>query len=447
MNKKTISAGMVGLTCSAITLFPQLSQASGFAIIEHSASGLGQAFAGAAAVAEDPSTIYFNPAGMTYLKGTQITAGLHIIKPNAHFDDNNSSASLFGGTVPVNLGNDDGGNAGDFNYVPNFYYMREFGDNGQYRFGLGINSPVGLKTEYDSDWIGRYSSTKSDLKTVNINPSIAFKASDRLSMGVGASIQYIKATLTSKTFLCGHPQLAPTCNPTDASQVLASDAKRKLDGDGWSMGFNLGLIYEISDATRIGLAYRSKINQTLDGDVTVSTRSGFDVLDTGADADVELPATFSISLNHQLTPKATLLADITHTSWSSFQELRVDLDNGTTDITEEKWGDSLRYSIGLKYEYSPKLTLRTGIAYDETPIDDDYRTSRIPGDNRTWLSFGASYNVSNQFTIDAGYTHLWVADAHISEDYSLLGGAGNGALDGEYDASVDIFSIQGTWRF
>jgi len=445
MNKKLYYAGLIGISLSSTTLLSQLTYASGFAIIEHSASGLGQAFAGAAAVAEDPSTIYFNPAGMTYLNGTQATAGLHIIKPKAKFDDNNSNASMLGGTVPVALGDDDGGDAGGYNFVPNLYYMSEFGDN--YRFGLGINSPVGLNTTYDDGWLGRYTSTESDLKTININPSIAFKASDKLSIGLGANIQYIKATLISQTYLCGHPQLAPTCNPTSATQVRASDAEKKLEGDAWSMGFNLGLIYQATNATRLGIAYRSKIKHTLEGTVKVKTQSDFSVLNSDAEADVELPATFSVSLTHDLSPKATLLADITHTSWSSFHELRVNLADGSADVTEEKWGDSLRYSLGLKYQYSDRLILRTGVAYDETPIDSKYRTSRIPGDNRTWFAIGASYNVSKQLTIDAGYTHLWVADAKINEEYSLLNGAGSGTLDGKYTASVDIFSIQGTWKF
>jgi len=445
MIKKIYKATIFGITLSGSVLLSQISHGSGFAIIEHSASGLGQAFAGAAAVAEDPSTIYFNPAGMTYLKGTQATAGMHIIRPKANFNNKNSSASLMGGAVPVAVGNDDGGDAGKYNFVPNFYYMREFGNN--YRFGLGINSPVGLNTTYDDDWMGRYTSTESDLKTININPSLAFKASDKLSMGLGFSVQYIEATLVSQTFLCGHPQLAPTCNPTSAAQVRATDAEKKLNGDGWSVGYNLGLIYQINDATRLGIAYRSKVHQTLEGTVKVSTPNGFKLLDSKVDGDIELPATFSVSLAHNLSDKATLLADITHTSWSSFHELRINLEDGSADITEEKWSDSLRYSLGLKYQYSDKLILRTGIAYDETPIDNDYRTSRIPGDNRTWLAFGASYDVSKQLTIDAGYTHLWVSDAKISEDYSLLNGAGSGTLDGEYKASVDIVSIQGTWKF
>jgi long-chain fatty acid transport protein len=432
-------------TLSSIFCLSQSLFASGFSIIEHSASGLGQAFAGASAVAEDASTIYFNPAGMTYLDGSQITAGMHIIKPSTSFNNSDTQAIL-AGTVPVALGNDSGGDAGGYNFVPNFYFVSQLGNG--IHFGLGINSPVGLKTEYDNSWMGRYSSIESDLKTVNINPSIAFKANDQLSLGLGLSIQYIQTTLMSKTYLCGHPQLTPTCNPTSSAQVLATDAETTMEGDGWSGGVNFGLIYQPTTSTRIGVAYRSQVKQSLDGDLDVLLANGATLVHKDISADIDIPDTFSVSLTHQLSPKIKILADITYTGWSSFEMLKVDFNDGSSsDITDEKWNNSMRYSMGLNYILSSAITLRTGIAHDETPIDDQYRTSRIPGDDRTWLSLGLSYKLSSQLSMDIGYAHLWVKDAVINEEFDGLAGALQGELTGEYDSSVDILSAQLNWKF
>ena len=251
------------------------SFASGFALIENSASGMGQAFAGAAAVAEDPSTIFFNPAGMMYLEGTQVTAALHIIDSDAEFNDK--------GSTPI--GGGDGGNAGDVFFVPNFYYVRDFAE--KYKFGLGINAPFGLATEYDDGWMGRYASTNSEVKSININPAVSFRANERLAIGLGVNIQYLEATLESDLFLG------------------ASDGHVKIEGDSWEVGFNAGFIYEMTPATRLGVHYRSEIKHKLEGDVKFKNIPSYlsnypPLTNQDASAKLDTPATFSISLTHQL---------------------------------------------------------------------------------------------------------------------------------------------------
>jgi long-chain fatty acid transport protein len=381
---------------------------------------------------------------MTYLEGSQISAGLHIIKPRSHFNDKASYAKL-AGKIPVALGSNEGGDSGGYNYVPNFYYTTEF-DNGLH-FGLGVNSPVGLRTSYNNDWMGRYTSTSSDLKTVNINPSLAFKVSDQFSVGAGFSAQYLKTTLKSRTALCGHPKLAPNCNPTNASEVYASDARTKMEGHDWSGGFNIGIIYQPIESTRIGISYRSRIKQNLDGDIKVKLANGFSIKDENISANLDVPDTFSVSLTHQFSTKIMLLGDITYTGWSSFDKLKVDFKDGSSDVTKENWDNAMRYSLGIKYQYSPDMILRTGIALDQTPIDNDYRTSRIPGDNRTWLSVGMSYVMTKELSFDIGYAHIWVDDAKVNEKFSELGGAIQGELIGKYKSSVDILSAQLNWNF
>ncbi len=422
----------------------QQLQAAGFSIIEHSASGLGQAFAGAAAVAEDTSTIFFNPAGMTYLNGSQVSAGLHLIKPSFKFADNASNASL-AGSVPVNLGRDAGTDAGGFNFVPNFYYKTQI--NPQLHLGFGVTAPVGLNTKYEDSWMGRYASTESDLKSIDINPAIAFKMNEQLSIGAGISIQYLEATLENKTYLCGHPQLTPSCNPTSAAEVLATDGHSKMQGDSWSAGFNLGVIYQPQKSTRIGLAYRSQVKHGLEGDLNVVAANGYPLLQSNIRADLDLPETLSLSLLHQVNSKLTVLGDITYTGWDSFQELKIVFPNGSSDITEERWDNSMRYSLGLQYRLDPQLLFRTGVAYDNTPISDLYRTARIPGDNRTWLSFGVSYHIASNIKLDLAYAYLWVDSASINEKFDGLNGAMQGTLAGTYESSVDIMSMQLSYQY
>ncbi len=420
--KKLLSISIASTMLASTFYLTSNAHASGFAIIENSASGMGQAFAGAAAVAEDPSTIYFNPAGMTYLEGTQVTTGLHIIDSSAKFKNN--------GSTPV--GGDEGGNAGDTFYVPNFYYVQDFAE--KFKFGLGVNAPFGLGTTYKSNWMGRYTSTDSELKSININPSIAFRSSEQLSIGLGFNIQYMESTLKSNIY---------------QAALGMSDGKANITGDSWAFGMNAGIIYEITPATRLGVHYRSRVSHTLKGDAKFTNMhpllGGDKKID--ARADIDTPATFSISLSHQVNNSLTLLADVTHTQWSNFEELRVIADDSgaTISVVEENWGDSYRASFGVKYQLSEQWILRTGIAHDQTPISDRYRTSRIPGDDRNWLSFGASFMPNNDLTIDVGYSHLWVEDAKIDEDYRLL--SGSGKLVGEFDSDVDILSVQATMKF
>ncbi len=438
MNKSLQTTVAVSTLTSALCL-TTTAFASGFAIIENSASGMGQAFAGAAAVAEDPSTIYFNPAGMMYLKGTQVTAGLHIIDSDAKLENKGSTNLALAG-VPQG---GEGGNAGDTFYVPNFYYVRDFGD--KYKIGLGVNAPFGLGTEYKDDWMGRYTSTNSELESINFNPSIAFRANEKLSIGVGMSIQYLKATLEKNIYQFGLP----------APFTGTPDGHVKVDGDSWDFGFNGGFIYEITPQTRLGMHYRHEISHTLDGDIkykglspalTGNPLTAPKFTNQGAEARIDTPSTLSISLTHQLNNRLTLLGDVTYTRWSNFEELSIIGDNGVeVSHVDEKWNNTYRIAGGMKYQYNAQWVLRTGVAHDETPIDKKYRTSRIPGDDRTWLSFGASYSPNNNLTIDVGYSHLWVEDADIDEEFPLL--TASGTLKGEYDSDVDILSVQATWKF
>ena len=247
------------------------ASAAGFAIIEQSVKGLGSAFAGGAASAEDGSTVFFNPAGMTRLRGTVIEGAGHIIVPQAEYTDGGSTlnAAVGGGAIPGS-GSKDAGVAGA---VPNLYYTRDLFEG--VKFGLGINAPFGLKTDYSDGWVGRYHAISSALKTVNINPSIAHRYDNGLSIGVGVSAQYVQARLTNaldQSTIClariGAAGCAGLGLTTPGSR--ATDGHIDLDADDWSFGYNIGLLYEFDENTRVGAHYRSKISHTLEGNADFS---------------------------------------------------------------------------------------------------------------------------------------------------------------------------------
>ncbi len=456
MNKIALLHKGATLSCAMLLTLPATSFAAGFAIIEQSASGLGNAYAGGAAAAEDASTIFFNPAGLTRLPHRQLIAAGHVIAPQANFSNNGTQSLLPG--VAVALGGN-GGNAGGEAFVPNLYYSMPV--NNDLVFGIGINAPFGLKTEYDRGWIGRYHAIESELKTVNINPTIAWKASDQLSLGFGVSAQYVEATLSREIdtgsacvgllTVAGDPTPVATCAGTFGLTPQQSDGFAEINGDDWSYGFNFGALYQLNDVTRVGLAYRSKVSHELEGDANFTVPAGFSALvgptqyiDTGAKADVDLPESLSLSIYHDVNDKLSVMGDVTYTRWDRFEELRVRYDSAQADtVTPEQWDNSYRVAFGANYRVDSGLTLRAGVAFDEEPIpNDSLRTPRIPGNDRTWLAVGAQFAASDKMLFDVGYAHLRVADTNINHSDATAG-----TLIGSYQNEVDIFSAQLTYNF
>jgi long-chain fatty acid transport protein len=358
--------------------------------------------------------VFFNPAGMTRLSGSQVSLVLHAIKPTAEFS-NTASVAAAGRPLGGN-----GGDAGAWSPVPNFYYLREL--TPMLRAGLGISSPFGLKTEYDPNWVGRFQAIKSDLKTININPALAYKLNDQFSIGAGLNAQYIQADLTK------------------AVNLGTAEGGAQVKGADWSFGYNLGVLYELSQATRLGLAYRSDVRHKLEGDVTFT---GVPAPNGPISAEVTLPETVSLSAFHQINSQWAMMSDVSWTRWSRFNELRIVRSSGAlVDLTKENWEDTYRFALGASYQQSTNLKLRSGVAYDQSPVSDATRTARIPDADRTWLSVGASYQLSTLASMDFGYAHIFVANAAIN-----MGTAGTGKLIGNYDNSVDILSVQYNQKF
>lgn len=420
--------------------------ASGFALNEMSAASLGNALAGAGAAADDISAIYYNPAGLTRMSGRQFLVVGSAIRPSAKFT-NAGSTSVLG--TPLTGGN--GGDAGGWALVPAMFYAMDLAPD--LRFGIGVQSPFGLKTEYDAGWAGRYQALTSEMKTVNINPSLAWRVNDAVSLGAGLSFQYVDVKLSQAIDFgtaCVANLGGGVCAPL-GFLPQARDGTATVKGDDWGYGFNLGALFSPTQNSRIGIAYRSRIRHTLKGSASYAKPAGLPgplaasrtFTDTGASADLTLPETLSLSGYVDLDPKWALLGDVSWVRWSRFKELRVRFDNGAADsVTPEEWGNAVRVAVAMNYRYSDVWKLRGGIAYDPTPVKTAYRTPRVPDADRTWLSFGAQYKASANGTWDFGYAHLFMKDAPINKTEP-----GRGTLTGNYESNVHILSVQYSHTF
>jgi long-chain fatty acid transport protein len=425
------------------------ASASGFALVEQSVKQVGSAISGGAASAEDASTIFFNPAGMTRLKGRQVVMGGHLISPSSKFSGSATTNPLLGG---ASISGGDGGDAGAGAFVPSLYYAYEFSE--RVWAGVGIGAPFGLATEYDSDWAGRYHAIKSEVTTININPSLAYKVNDQLSLGAGVNIMRAAAELSNAvdySAACLSSLTPATCAGLGLATPgsATTDGTVVVEGDDWDYGFNFGLLYELNQQTRIGAAYRSEVKQTLEGTVDFTSPSGITAFDAAladgdATASVDLPASLSVSLVTSVAPKWELMADVTWTQWSSFKELRIKLDESPYETVQpENWEDTYKFSLGFNYRHNDQWTWRGGIAYDQTPIpSDEYRTPRIPGNDRKWLAAGLTYAASPAMSIDFALAHLFVSDTAID-----LTDANGYSLTGTYDSDVNILSAQLNWQF
>lgn len=356
---------------------------------------------------------------MTYIEDTQVVGELHLINPNVEFND---KGSVKAAGFPPKGG--EGPDAGGLASAPNFYFKTDISPS--IKIGVGINAPFGLKTDYGDKWMGRFQADKSEVKTININPAIAFKVNNQLALGFGVSAMWTEATLTRQV-----------------NQVMADESDVKIKGDDWGYGFNLGAMYQATADTRFGVSYRSKVEQHLNGKAKFG--AALTTANTGVKADVTLPEDFSVSAFSRLNDQWDLMGGVTWTRWSQFEALKIMRDNGTVmALTPENWHNTMLYAVGINYHYSDALKLRAGLAYDEEAIKDEFRTARIPGNDRKWLSLGAGYQFTPATKFDVGYSHLFIGEAKVDDNQTATF---NGRLRGNFEGSVNILSLQLTHSF
>lgn len=419
---------------AAVEMTSNGAHAAGFQLSEHSLTGAGRAFAGAGVAGDDASDMFYNPAGLTLREGRHIQAGLSAIDLSGDFVNRGSSQNLVVDGRLVNVptrGVDDGPEISEI--IPNLFYTSP--EVGNLRYGFSITAPFGLRTEYEDNWVGRYHALISDLKIVDLNPAIAWSVNDSLSLGAGVNIQTVDAELSKAQFTGG------------------ADGRSKLTGDNVGYGFTLGAIVEPSDRTRIGFGFRSKVSQDVDGKLEVTGTPRDVTLD--ASTSVDLPETIYLSLSQAISDRWGIYGTLRWTNWSRFEELRVQFAGGVQpdDVTDESWNDSSRFSIGVDYKMNNQWTLRAGYAMDETPIPDaQRRTPRIPDSDRQFISLGASYNASENLSIDLAFIYLDADDSEIDTTVDLVSGSPPGTftdnLKGSFtDTSLTAFGAQLQWKF
>jgi len=377
--------------------------------------------------------------------GKQLALSAVSINPSTSFSNGASAAGLnrtdFGGN---------GGSFGKSAVLPNGYFAMDI--NREWNVGIGINTPFGLSTKYDPSWVGRFQGINSEIKTLNINPSVSWKTNDQLAFGFGVSYQEGEINLLTGVNYKG-AVLGTALNglvPANAEGQAAT----KVNGSGW--GYNFGLIYDLSPATRLGFAYRSTIKQNLSGNVnftgvpaafaaspalTAATASG------NVSLSVKTPDSAAFSVLHKLNDRWDLLGDITWTGWSAIKSLPLVRDTGATlDTLTFNFKDTMRYSGGARYRMNDAWMLKMGVAYDQTPVPDAASMSvRLPDGNRTWLSFGAKYKISNTGAIDLGYSYIRAKSTAIANNQNVTNVRGN--IDGTYSGSVNIVGVQYSQAF
>jgi long-chain fatty acid transport protein len=422
-------------------VFSGYASAAGFQLLEQNVSGLGNAYAGSAAVADNASTIFFNPAGMTQLKDREFSAGLAVIAPTFKFSDNGSSVGQLGGA-----GN--GGDAGRTGYVPNAYMS--WAINKDVYVGAGFSAPFGLKTEYSSPWQGSAQANSFDVKTYNFNPSIAYRVNDAVSVGAGVSWQRLEAEY--KRLVAVGIVGVPATAVFPASPLTAT-----ISGE--STGWNVGALFTLSPVTKVGVSYRSTVEYDLKGDIAVNGPSGAVNAggSSGAKASLKLPDTLILSGTHRLSNTWELLGDLAFTGWSSIPKLDLVRTTATTTAAagtiaqrlDTDFRDTWRLAMGANYHYADDLTLKFGVAYDQTPVKGaSTRLVSLPDNDRTQLSAGAQWKMNSGSTLDVGVSYLFIDKSSIDNNQTSASPSQNrGRVTGNFDGSAWILGAQYSMPF
>ena len=447
INRYSILAVSISL-CLSSTAY-----SGGFSVTVQSASGGGTS-ATNHAMAEDASAMFYNPALLSSVEGTQFNVGLSLTSPDTTVTNTGSALPSVAGGTPI-LGTSVA-EPTDLSAVPSLYYKRDLSH--KMAFGLGVNIPHGVTSEYEKDSFARYEATESNLTTVNINPALSWKVNDKLDLGAGLNVQLGTATLARAVdsyLVCANAIGAANCTGLTGPSTAANDGTSTVEATGVAYGINLGGAYHLSENTTISVGLRSSTKFELEGDAdfdhnatllatvgaaayfqqtgtaapstAVATAAGASALTAGglndrdAMADLELPATASLAFATKMNSKLTLHGDVTWTDWSSVPEIRIEFPTKTgsaalaDSVTDLQWEDTVRVGAGMTYQLSDKTKLRAGIAYDPTPTPGpNNRTPRAPSSDNLWLSVGMGHKFSKKLSMDASLSLIHPEETSIT---------------------------------
>lgn len=420
---KTLGLSGVALLPLAVS---QHAAAAGFQLNEHSVTGIGRAYAGETAVGDTAAVIARNPAAMSLFDKRSLSAVLHYIDPAIDVEGYNTSLAYDASKEDV----------APSEVVPGFYYVSPIND--QLAWGLAVNSNFGLSTDYGSGYAGSEFAQKTSIKTYNLTPSISVQFTDSFSVGLGVSYIYGEGEITSTAS-------AATATYT-GSAISEGTTLLDLEGDGDRFGWNLGMLWQMDENSRIGFRYQAAVDLVLDGDMSMFvtpldnplvTPPGT-VMDFTGSLTINLPEVWEVGYFRQLNDQWSVMASVVNSRWSSFQSLTADIDGvGDKLLKEEKWTDAWTYSLGAEVKLSELTTLRFGYGVDESPVQDEYRSLTIPDADRTWYSVGASFNLQNSGSIDMAVLYIDGDSVEVDETFKTYTN-----FHGELDSmSVMIYSI------
>lgn len=404
--------------------------AGGILIYEAGQEGNGLANAGAAALASDPSVLMSNPAGLTELKGTQISANAQVILGDMRFsrDSNNQ----FDGN--------EGGNA--LQYLPGASFFVSHQIDERSAIGFGMYGNFGLALDYDDDWAGRYFNQEAAIIGVSFQPTLAHKFTDDLSVGIGPRIMY--AYYRNETAI-NNNLLGLRDSPDGQLEYKDTDV---------GAGINLGLLYRVSERTQIGLAYTSKIDlefkdspsvRKVDNPIINAALRRLDV--DSLELDMSVPQTVLLSIAHDLDPQWKLLGSLGWQDWSEFGDIGVEVDAGAADVSrtaDRKYKDTWHASVGAQYQATKQWRWSVGLGYDSSAVDDKDRTVDNPMGEAWRLATGVNYQVDEGLDVHAAYTLVWLGDMDVDQTKSRSGTT----LSGTYkNAALHIIGGGATWRF
>lgn len=394
------------------------SLAAGYSSDLYSASGLGNAYAGSVNGVHDASDIFHNPALSGSFEKGQFVVSASYIDLDINVQD--ATGSLSNNTA---ITGGDVADAGQDGLVPALYLVTPLSD--RVAFGLSINTPFGLSTKYNEDWVGRYRAVESTIKTININPSLSYKVNDKLLIGAGIQAQYYEAILTNMAYTGG------------------ADGFAKVRANDWGHGYNLGLQYKPVEDLKLGIAYRSKIEHKLKGVVNATnTLLGSGTIASDMRASTVTPESVTFGVAYQLNPKVELAYDATWMRWSRVDRLVSDAhqrgDNNLDDTLVFNWRDSFIQSLGLNYKKSQDLILRFGLAYEKDAVADSNREPRVPTGNRIWTTFGFNYKLNDGFYLDGSY----VRQFYKTQRFDLRDSSARvNSLDAKVDIDISVYSL------
>ncbi len=412
--------------------------ASGFQLFEENGTSTGDFGAGGAASANDASTAFYNPAGLVRMTGQQLVLSADTISSNLEYKGNTTLSTPAVSPFPATQsGSAQGGSA---SVVPAFNYAAPI--NSSVVFGLSATVPFGLESDYSENSFLAYAATKTSVEVIDLSPVLGLQLTKALSFGFGPDFDYVDAELDSVGGIAGMPALNTTSKNT---------------ASGWGLGWHTGLLYQFTQATRMGLAYHSKVTADVDGTSKftgpLAFGGGGQFSTDALSSSVALPPTTMLSLFHRINNAWALMGTVAYTQWGVFNNL--DLNNvqsvsafGTPVYTNvnlpQNFRNTWRFAVGASYQPFKKWEFTAGTGYDETPTVDQYRNVRLPDGNRFALAAGVHYQATKALGLDVGYTHLFIQKVpiNITQQY----GGESVTTNGHEESSADIVGLQLTWN-